>query len=586
MATDNTKNFTYDRGGPYFNASWEYYKNLPFAANFSDGNISMMMEGNCKAVMSVLYFDKTQLARVIVTWIMFLISAVGNSFVLFCVCRKSRTSHVHLIMLHFAVADLAFTFLVMPKDAMWNSTMQWLGGDVLCRICQMSAQMGMYISSFMVVVTALDRCCSILLPMANSATKQRRRTKYLVGGAWILSILSAIPTAIIFGVKSVPYCPDMPPLSQCVDDVLVNRTSLRPYYFFTMAMSFLFPMTFSLLFYSLVICEISNMMRRDRERLGRRDSTVSIMRARKKTLKITGMVMFSFLLFWGPYYGIGIYDWFNPDKKPPKQIATILFLLMYFHPAIHPFIYGFLMKDVRDRFKTTMLHLEKIFTCSAADIEELRRRRQSRNSMDNSGVTTNTNLYLGQDYSRTGLRGGSSSGYGPYYPGGSSRSAESSDTPTMMHTNSSELALLRNNNEDISPVNYSDNHVGCFSSPEKERYSQTNGYALAKNMREPVKRNSNAQKPVNGERDRLISANSSDDNKQCGDRSTPDSSQNPDRVVENPENNGIVPRASTVSFRLPGSVKVTAEPATGNALNNNNKEMTNSSDDIIKSTNV
>nr|XP_039264521.1 gonadotropin-releasing hormone receptor-like isoform X2 [Styela clava] len=502
MATDNTKNFTYDRGGPYFNASWEYYKNLPFAANFSDGNISMMMEGNCKAVMSVLYFDKTQLARVIVTWIMFLISAVGNSFVLFCVCRKSRTSHVHLIMLHFAVADLAFTFLVMPKDAMWNSTMQWLGGDVLCRICQMSAQMGMYISSFMVVVTALDRCCSILLPMANSATKQRRRTKYLVGGAWILSILSAIPTAIIFGVKSVPYCPDMPPLSQCVDYVLVNRTSLRPYYFFTMAMSFLFPMTFSLLFYSLVICEISNMMRRDRERLGRRDSTVSIMRARKKTLKITGMVMFSFLLFWGPYYGFGIYDWFNPDKKPPKQIATILFLLMYFHPAIHPFIYGFLMKDVRDRFKTTMLHLEKIFTCSAAD------------------------------------------------------------------------------------VNYSDNHVGCFSSPEKERYSQTNGYALAKNMREPVKRNSNAQKPVNGERDRLISANSSDDNKQCGDRSTPDSSQNPDRVVENPENNGIVPRASTVSFRLPGSVKVTAEPATGNALNNNNKEMTNSSDDIIKSTNV
>lgn len=500
-------NFTFDRGGPYFNQSWEYYKNSAFAQNMSDANLTIEILERCSYVLSELNFDNMQMTRVIVTWILFVISAVGNGFVLYCVCRKSRTSHVHLIMLHFAVADLAFTFLVMPKDAMWNATMQWLGGDILCRICQMSAQMGMYISSFMVVVTALDRCCSILLPMATSPTKQRRRTKYLVGGAWILSILSAIPTAVIFGVITVPYCPHMAPFSQCIDASIVPQASLRPYYFFTMAMSFLFPMTFSVLFYSLVICEISNMMRRDRERLGRRDSTVSIMRARKKTLKITGMVMLSFLLFWGPYYGFGIYNWFNPKKRIPKPISTILFLLMYFHPAIHPFIYGILMKDVRDRFKTTLLHLEKIFTCSTAD------------------------------------------------------------------------------------VNYNADHLGCFSSPEKERYSHSNGYVLANNADSRRNHTVGTQKPVNGgERDRLISANSSEDhNKQCGDRMTPEQRlEIPDPILVHPENNGVVARASTVSFRLPDNVKVTAEPGNGNVLNNNNiKEVSNNRDDnIINSTNV
>ena len=38
-------------------------------------------------------------------------------------------------------------------DAVWNTTMQWLAGEFMCRLCQMMKQFGMYSSSFMVAVS-------------------------------------------------------------------------------------------------------------------------------------------------------------------------------------------------------------------------------------------------------------------------------------------------------------------------------------------------------------------------------------------------------------------------------------------------
>lgn len=74
-----------------------------------------------------------------------------------------------------------------------------------------------------------------------------------------------VTQAVLFSVEEADPCPDHSPFYQCVDYLVVKSPfDRRPYYFFTMFMSFILPMIVTVVSYSLVVYEITNMMRRDR----------------------------------------------------------------------------------------------------------------------------------------------------------------------------------------------------------------------------------------------------------------------------------------------------------------------------------
>nr|CAB3250140.1 GnRHR3 gonadotropin-releasing hormone receptor 3 [Phallusia mammillata] len=305
----------------------------------------------CDYFRKFLQFNTSQLVRVIFTWLFFLFSATGNLFVLYCLWGARRKSHVLIITIHLTLADLAFTFFSMPMDATWNLIMQWYGGDVLCRLCNMLKQFGMYISSLMVVVTALDRVFSILSPMSN-VNQQRSRTRILLIGAWLIAFFSSIPPLFIFSISERQFCADEAPFVQCVDFKVIDRQMRRVYLFFTMSVSFIIPFIFTVVSYSLILCEISNMLRRDRRIMGRRDNISNMANARKKTFILTSIVAATFLLLWGPYYAYGVVTWFDRDisRSVSMEVTNALYMLMYLHPAVHPILYGFFVRDIRKRF--------------------------------------------------------------------------------------------------------------------------------------------------------------------------------------------------------------------------------------------
>ncbi|CAK8695679.1 unnamed protein product [Clavelina lepadiformis] len=318
---------------------------------------------SCQYYKENLTFTQTYLARVVASCVLFLLSSCGNIFVLWCLLSRRRRSHVHVITLHLTLADLAYTFFSIPTDTIWTITVAWVAGDVMCKICQILKQFGMYISSFMVVVIAFDRMFSLLFPMAP-LSQQRTRTKILLGVAWTLSFSCAVPAGVLFAVTEKVFCLDEPIFKQCIDYAYVHQDKLKPYYFFTMCISFIIPMIFAFVSYSLILCEISNMQRRDQRVMGRSQPPKSnnISRARKKTLILTSLVTLTFLIFWGGYYGVSIYLWFTSDQGEtvPAEVSSGLFTLMYVHPAVHPLIYGLFMKDVRRNFG---LMVGKLLSC-------------------------------------------------------------------------------------------------------------------------------------------------------------------------------------------------------------------------------
>lgn len=137
-------------------------------------------------------FTTAAKVRVIITCILCGISAFCNLAVLWAAHSDGkRKSHVRVLIINLTVADLLVTFIVMPVDAVWNITVQWLAGDFACRLLMFLKLQAMYSCAFVTMVISLDRQSAILNPLAIS--KARKRNRVMLTVAWGMSVLLSVP---------------------------------------------------------------------------------------------------------------------------------------------------------------------------------------------------------------------------------------------------------------------------------------------------------------------------------------------------------------------------------------------------------
>jgi len=257
---------------------------------------------DCEYYHNQTKIEGDHLKRIVTQCVMIVISLMGNVFFLYCLYRKGRLQNMHIITLHLCLADLWFTVFVAIFDTVWQVTFWWYAGDFMCKVLQVMKQVGMNISSFMVVVIAVDQSLNILLPYYMSHTKYKKR---LLLGAWITSGLCAIPAAVFFGDwQKELICKDGNEIShQCVEFKYFPRGGpvLHTYHGFTMATSFVIPFLASIVSYILLLKEIRAIQLRERKRLGQWVNTTNIMR--KTYIDINGHNNFS--RFLGPILRIG-----------------------------------------------------------------------------------------------------------------------------------------------------------------------------------------------------------------------------------------------------------------------------------------
>lgn len=68
-----------------------------------------------------------------------------------------------------------------------------------------------------------------------------------------------------------------------------------------------------------------------------------------KTLKMTVVIVLSFVVCWTPYYLLGIWYWFQPDmlRVTPEYIHHALFVFGNLNTCCDPVIYGFYTPSFR-----------------------------------------------------------------------------------------------------------------------------------------------------------------------------------------------------------------------------------------------
>lgn len=143
-------------------------------------------------------FTAAAKARVAITWILCAVSAFCNLAVLRAARGDGRRkSHVRVLIVNLTAADLLVTFVVMPVDAVWNLTLQWLAGDFACRALMFLKLQAMYSCAFVTVVISLDRQSAILDPLAIG--KARQRNKVMLCVAWVMSVVLSVPQVRLGG---------------------------------------------------------------------------------------------------------------------------------------------------------------------------------------------------------------------------------------------------------------------------------------------------------------------------------------------------------------------------------------------------
>ncbi|MBN3292956.1 GNRR2 protein, partial [Polypterus senegalus] len=299
-------------------------------------------------------FSTAAKIRVVITFFIFLSSTCFNIAVLWTISQKyQRKSHIKVLMMNLAAADLLVTFIVMPLDAIWNITV----------ILMFLKLVAMYSSAFVTVVISIDRQAAILNPLGIGEAK--KKNKMMLSIAWTLSVILAVPQLFVFHTvsRATPVqfvqCATLGSFQEHWEETVYNM--------FTFTCLFLLPLTIMVLCYSRILFEISRKMKKacvSSKEIQLRRSSNNIPKARLRTLKMSIVIVLTFVICWTPYYLLGLWYWFAPEmltqEQVPPSLSHILFLFGLFNACLDPIIYGLFTihfrREIQRACRCTGLH--------------------------------------------------------------------------------------------------------------------------------------------------------------------------------------------------------------------------------------
>uniref|UniRef100_A0A8C2W886 Arginine vasopressin receptor 2b, tandem duplicate, 1 n=1 Tax=Cyclopterus lumpus TaxID=8103 RepID=A0A8C2W886_CYCLU len=261
--------------------------------------------------------------------------------------RRKRLSRMRVFVFQLCVADLVVTFFQVCPQLMWDITDRFVGPDVLCRAVKYLQVVGMFASSYMVVVMTLDRHQAICNPMV---TFQRRRAHWNgpVCAAWCVSFIGSLPQIFIFSRVEVA-----PGVYDCWAQ-FVKPWGPRAYVTWTTLVIFVLPLL------AVIVCQVRicrivrvNFHMKTQQVTGqppssRASSVAGVSKARVKTVKMTVVIVLAYVVCWTPFFTVQLWSVWDTEAtvivltwSSVVSAATfaILMLLASLNSCANPCIY-------------------------------------------------------------------------------------------------------------------------------------------------------------------------------------------------------------------------------------------------------
>lgn len=269
--------------------------------------------------------------------IMYLAIAFGNVFILtFVMLQKSLQKPMYLVFCHLAVIDLTFGTVTLPKII----SKYWFGSSHIsfygCFAQMFFVHYLGSVTSFILLVMALDRFISICFPLRYQALVSNKVILVLCGVAWFIPV--SLLVTVIVQALALPFCRSNLIVQCFCDHISITSQacgegvqSVRVTTLCIALFCLLLPLAFIIFSYVSIIVVIMKM---------------SNTTGRGKTLSTCTPQLFITCLFYLPrcfvYVANTVGFYFSMD-------VHIVLILLYslVPPAVNPFIYCFKTQDIK-----------------------------------------------------------------------------------------------------------------------------------------------------------------------------------------------------------------------------------------------
>ena len=246
--------------------------------------------------------------------------------------RRKQVSRMRVFVFHLCIADLVVTFFQVCPQLVWDITDRFVGPDIVCRAVKYLQVVGMFASTYMIVVMTVDRYQAICNPMVKF---QRRRARWNVPicVAWCVSLVGALPQLFIFSRVEVA-----PGVFDCWA-YFVQPWGLRAYVTWTTLVIFVLPVltvvacqaricrTVQINFHMKTLQTVNRSAAGDAAgdaaaALPSRASGVGgVSKARVKTVKMTVVIVLAYVVCWAPFFTVQL--WSAWDLEAPTESELV-----------------------------------------------------------------------------------------------------------------------------------------------------------------------------------------------------------------------------------------------------------------------
>ncbi|XP_015274579.1 PREDICTED: vasopressin V2 receptor, partial [Gekko japonicus] len=240
----------------------------------------------------------------------FLLATLSNGLVLGALSRRShRALPMHRFIHHLCLADLTVALFQVLPQLIWDITDRFQGPDVLCRAVTYLQVIGMFASSYVIVAMTYDRYQAICRPMV--AFRKGPACRYRpVAVAWAASFLLGLPQLFIFSKRQLPSG-----AHECWAQ-FIQPWGAQAYVTWVTLMVFVLPTCFIATCQGMIFREVHRSLRMGPEGAlggrGVRQGASPISGAVTKTLRMTLVIVLTYMICWAPFFLVQLWSVWDP----------------------------------------------------------------------------------------------------------------------------------------------------------------------------------------------------------------------------------------------------------------------------------
>ncbi|XP_061165311.1 cephalotocin receptor 1-like [Saccostrea echinata] len=310
-------------------------------------------------------------AEISVQVVIFVLAVFGNATVL-AVLLPRKKSRMYLFMMHLSLADLFVAFCNVLPQLIWDITYVFIGNDILCRFVKYLQIVVIYASSYVMLMSAIDRYIAICHPFFSHKIRSGR-VHLMVFIAWCLSLILPVPQLLIFSYKRRE---DGQYDCWATFDPAWTLQLYITYFTFSV---YIIPMIILTFCYGRICFVVIKRSHRNEQLvLSRRISSSSIYhdniqdrniqavkfsvkvetcrangisRAKIKTVRLTLAVVLCYFICWTPFFLFQLWAAYDPSAPYTSTAFVIILLLASLNSCTNPWIYLAFSDGFMDRIR-------------------------------------------------------------------------------------------------------------------------------------------------------------------------------------------------------------------------------------------